>query len=572
MLAATIQPPDEILRRALAPLCEAVSSAPGRLYPVIYVGPLAEPDVLAAAMREAIRGKDATVVEWPEHAAGAVVLCRADELEDARRCLREIADAQLLAWGGAAPDRLPRGLLSPSDLGVDVREAIRAPGGAGWLMTAVDRMVGERPGPCGPLAVLARAEDLRLVADEVGLYLLTTGWPAAELDLGGRASLDPGRAAIALVRSPAQVSAAAGLADASRRGGAPLVLVVEDHAWESVAVHPDWAAAVRPSGVLAAAGAAPGALGRLRWPSATALWASSTDPAPIRSAEAFLLPAGTSLIEALCHVEIRARSARLVAWTDGRFAVLEVEAGGTGAAVLGVRPWGSAPLVGSEDLLAELDGIRRSPALLLAIVAEPPVPVDGVRESVQRIGFHFARLDDERRSADPARERELAPWEVASALVSFGLPASAQALLSRLEREGRAGAEEEMLLAYLLADERPSDAAALLRSAGVRLAGTARLDARVLQADAAALGLLLMVRERMVAPAEAWASVEAWLPRAGTEWLEDARRAALLFELAARAGQTEATRRFAWTFRRAADPGDPLRGVLEPIFSAIGGV
>jgi hypothetical protein len=79
----------------------------------------------------------------------------------------------------------------------------------------------------------------------------------------------------------------------------------------------------------------------------------------------------------------------------------------------------------------------------------------------------------------------------------------------------------------------------------VRLALTARPDARVLQADAAALGLLLMVRERIIAPAEAWASVDAWLSRSGAEWLENARRSALLFELAARAGQTEAARRFA---------------------------
>jgi hypothetical protein len=557
------------------PLCEAVAAVPGRLYPVIYVGPLTDPEVLAASMCEAIRGDSRAVVEWPERAAGSVVLCRADDLEGAREWLGESADAQLLVWGDAAPQDLSGvGLV---DLSVDINEALGSPAGVGWLAAAIDRMVEQHPGPAGPLAVLARAEDLRVVADEVGLHLLTRGWTAAELDLGALAPPQPERAAIAIVRSPAQVSAAADLASACRRWGAPLVLVVEDDVWESVAACPHWPEVVRPSTVLTAAGALPGALSQVRWPAATSLWANAADLGPVRSAEALLLPPGTSLLEALGHVEVRARSARLVAWTERRVAVVEVEVGGPCAAVVGVRPWGSVPPVGSEDVLAGLGMIRRWPALLLGIVGDPPLPVDGVRESVQRIGFRFARLDDEELDAEgqsggPSLERELPSWQVASALVSFGLPASAQALLSRVEREGGAGAEEAMLLAYLLADRHPTDAAALLRAAGDRLAVSERADARALQADAAALGLLLMVRERLVAPAEAWASVDQWLSRSGTEWLENARRAALLLELAARAGQMEAARRFARTFQRVADPSDPLRGVIDPILFVIGGV
>lgn len=561
---------EEALRRALVPLCEAVAAVPGRLYPVIYVGPLTEPGVLAASMREATRGEGRAVVEWPERAAGSVVLCRADELEGAREWLGESADAQLLVWGDAAPEDLSG--VGVVDLSVDIHEALGSPAGVGWLATAIDRMVEQRPGPAGPLAVLARAEDLRVVADEVGLHLLTRGWTAAEMDLGALAPPQPERAAIAIVRSPAQVSAAADLAEACRREGAPLVLVVEDDAWESVAACPHWPEVVRPATVLTAAGALPGALSQVRWPAATSLWANASDLGPVRSAEALLLPPGTSLLEALGHVEVRARSARLVAWTERHVAAIEVEVGGPCAAVVGVRPWGSAPPVGCEDVLTGLGMIRRWPALLLGIVGDPPVPVAGVRESVQRIGFRFARLDDEGQSGGPSLERELPSWQVASALVSLGLPASAQALLSRVEREGGAGAEEAMLLAYLLADRHPTDAAALLRAAGERLALSERTDARVLQADAAALGLLLMVRERIVAPAEAWASVDQWLSRSRTEWLENARRAALLLELAARAGQMEAARRFARTFQRVADPSDPLRGVIEPILSVIGGV
>jgi hypothetical protein len=568
--SVTIPPPEELLREALALLCEAVSAAPGRLYPVIYVGPLAGPDALAASMRAAIRGDRPAVVEWPERSPDAVVLCRVDEIGAARRWLGETAGAQLLAWGESAPERLPQGLLGPSDLGVDLREAVPSPGGAGWLSTAIDRVVEEsRHG--GPLAVLARAEDLRLVADEVGLHLLTAGWTAAELDLDRPALPEPGRGGIALVRSADQVPAVAGLADACRREGVPLVLVVEDHAWEAVAAHPAWDGTVHPAEVLTAAGAAPGSLRRLRWPAATSLWIGPPEPGSVHTAEAFLLPTGTSLLEALCHVEVRARAARLVAWTERRLAVVEVEVGGAGGAVVGVRTLGSAPPTGGEQVLAALDAMRRWPAPLLAIVAEPPVGIEGVRESVQRIGFHFSRLDDEGGSGSPAGDGELAPVEVARALVSLGLPASAEALLSRLERDGGAGAEEEMLLAYLVADARPADAATLLRSASGRLAGCARPDAWVLQADTAALGLLLMVREGLVAPAEAWASVDAWLARAGSEWLEDARRAALLFELAGRAGQTEAARSFARAFRSAADRAEPLRPVLEPLFDAIGG-
>jgi hypothetical protein len=195
----------------------------------------------------------------------------------------------------------------------------------------------------------------------------------------------------------------------------------------------------------------------LRWPSATALWASSADLGRFAPRRRSSCPRERHSSRRSATSRFARGPARLVAWTERRFAASRWRSGERGPTVAGVRPWRSAPLVGSEDVLIGLGMIRRWPALLLGIVGDPPLQVGGVRESVQRIGFRFARLDDEGledegQSGGPSLERELPSWQVASALVSLGLPASAQALLSRLEREGAAGAEEAMLLAYLLAD------------------------------------------------------------------------------------------------------------------------
>jgi hypothetical protein len=443
----------------------------------------------------------------------------------------------------------------------------------------VERLVADAGGPGNPLVVVSARDTLRLRADEAQMHLDAAGVPAVEVVPGTGPVPVPGRGIVTMLRGDGPATAFEAVADlcvTCRNGTSPLVVVTDTFGWDRLRTLPAWTAKVGACSVIRAGDASPDPLlGELPWPAVPDLWVGAPTGAARSETEALLLPEGTSLLEGLAHVEVRGRAGRLVAWTTERVAVVHLAMRPSGAVVVGTSVTGSADASDRESVLAQLDSIRAWPGLSLAMLG--PDPDGAVRavaeEPVQRVGFYFSRLDDERAGAGfaPSAGAVVSLHDVARALVDHGLARAARAVLRRAERESRWGVDEEMLLSFLVAEGDPEEAITRLRHAALRLA-TAEDDspnAWSLQTDATLNALLLMVRARQIGAPDAWASVECWLREASTLWVTTARHAAVLFELAARAGHAGEARRFAELFREMAGPDEPLSRTLAPAFHAL---
>jgi hypothetical protein len=580
---------DEQFRLVLVAACEALAAAPGELYPVVYVGPLRSPDLLLRAACEAAQAFGVGLSLWardetPEDGAFLLV-CPLDAATDARLRVDGRAGVQLIVWGDAPADELPQDIRSavcgPADLAIDPREQILPRGEAAWLGGSVERLVADAGGPANPLVVVCARDTLRLCADEAQMHLDAAGVAPVEVVPGSGPVPATGkrRGIVATLRGDGPAGSFAALADlcvACRSGTSPLVVVTDTFGWDRLRTLPAWTAQVGACTVVRAGDGSPDPLlGELPWPAVPDLWVGAPAGAAPSDAEALLLPDGTSLLEGLAHVEVRGRAGRLVAWTPERVAVVDLAVRPSGTVVVGSSVVGSGDARDRESVLAQLDSIRAWYRLSLAMLG--PDPAAAVREvaeePVQRVGFYFSRLDDERASATscPAAGGVLSLHDVARALLDHGLARAARALLRRAERESRWGVDEEMLLSFLVAEGDPEEAITRLRHAALRLA-TAEDDSPdgwALQTDATLNALLLMVRARQIGAADAWASVESWLRAASTMWVSTARHAGILFELAARAGHAGEARTFAELFREMAGPDEPLSRTLAPAFHAL---
>jgi hypothetical protein len=576
---------DEQLRLAFVAACEALAAAPGALYPVVYVGPLRAPDLLRGAMEEAARTFGVAVREWgAESAAGtapALLLCGWGEAVDAATTVSSEGGVQLVVWGDLPADALPDAIrecvAGRGGLVLDPRDH-PGPGVSAWLGGPVERVAGEAAGAANPLVVVAEGDTLRMHADQARMHLEALGLHAAEVTPANAGALAPqcGDGFVGEWTGAVPAAEVASLALACRAAGSPLVLAADPASWNRLRADPAWAGAVGSCTVVRAGGLPPDSgAAALSWPRVSSVWVGAPG-APEADDDALVLPDGATLLEGLGHLEVRGRPGRLVAWGSDRAAAVEVDQRAAGAVVVGVRIVGRSPAADRETVLAQLDEIRGWEGVQMALVAgrgEEAAP--SVEETVQRVGFFFSRMDDER--ASPAQRAPahtpLGLHAVASTLVGLGLSGAARALLRRAERESRWGVEEEILLGFLVAEGDPEEAVTRLRHAALRLAtaGDVRGDAWVLQTDATLNALLLMVRARQVGAADAWASVDGWLRQAGTVWVSSPRHAAVLFELAARAGHTEEARRFAELFRGMAGPDEPLAGALAPALRAVVG-
>lgn len=566
---------DEQVRLALAAAAEALAAAPGALYPLVYVGPLARADALNRAAAAAAAAFGIGCGTWTPHSrprGPALVVCGSGEIAAALAGLPP--RVQLVAWGAAAA----------ADLPPDVRDVVRAPGNlvievdpaglareSAWLGGSVDRAARERG---GALVVVAPRESLRLHADHALLLLESGGLSAAAVSPADIRSADE-QAVVAVwtTASPVGAERVSRMAADFQAAGRTLVLVTDPASWDSLREEPAWTGAARPAPVVrVGAFGMDAAFAGLPWPQVPAVWIGAP-AAP--DAEAILLPDGTTLLEGLGYLEVRGRPGRLSAWRPDALATITVDARAAGAAVVAAEVCGAGTATDRESVLDLLDQVRRWTGLRLAIVwggaAEGHT---GIEEPVQRVGFHFSRLDDERGgSALPPREpARLGLDAVARRLVGLGLPDAALILLRQAERESRWGVDEEMLLGYLVAAADPQEAITRLRHAALRLAtGTGAEDTWVLQTDATLNALLLMVRTRQVPAADAWATVASWLEEAGTVWVATGRHAAVLFELAARAGRLADAERFASMFRSMMGGDDPLSRALGPVLHTVVG-
>lgn len=572
----------EQLRLALSPMCAALAAAPGALYGVVYVGPLRAPDILRDALQHAAAHSATRVSEWDgrsvEEGTPVLLLCgQADALAASHwRAARQ--GVQLVVWGETPVEDLPREIhdltTGPDALVFDPRAHMAPCAEGGVVGRAVQRLVADPRGSANPLALLSLERALPVVRDLAHLHLEAAGFSPADAPATDvRLDLQGGGVPVVAVSTDADAGMLADLTCRCRAAGVPLVLVATPCAWERLTGVPAWSAAGECAEVRLSGLADPSPAANVAWPPLAAIWIGA--PASSDPQDALVLPRGTTLLEALAHLEVRGRPGRVAAWATDRAAVVHVDVRAAGAAVVGVRVAGQSPAPDRVTALAQLNEIRGWAGLQVAVLPAPgPTPAGEIEETVQRIGFYFARLDDERRggAATPAGPPAPGPHAAALALIELGLDAAARALLQDAERTSRWGVEEELLLAFLTAEAAPDEAVTRLRHAALRLSThPGRADAWALQTDATLNALLLMVRTGSAGAAEAWVTVEGWMRSAGTDWVSSPRQAAVLFELAARAGEARRARTFAKLFRETADPDHALATALEPVLHAMFG-
>lgn len=572
---------DEQLRFAIVAACQALAATPGAVYPLVYLGPLRGPQMLTEAALEAGKAFGIAVTDWQgkgtEVRAPGLLICSVADAAEAVTAVR--AGVQLIAWGDVAVHDLPEAVrvpfLMPSSLAIDPEVQIRAAGQRSYLGDDLDAILAGLTEALDPIVILCDVEAGRLYADQAILHLECGGRSPVEVTPAAPDFPRGGAAVVLLPRprgGPASLDAARWLAGA-RMARCLVVVVTQADVWSVLQRDEGFAAEAARCTVMNRTSSAPDALAsRLSWPRVPTIWlgAPRTASGPV---EAISLPRSTSLLEALRHIEVRGRASRLVAWTGGRAAVVDVDARAAGVVVIRAEVLGSGAAHDRDALLIMLDAIRQWDEPHIAILSATwSGPVGEMSEPVQRIGFYFSRRDDERGEAPPEFVAGPEPGfrRVAYALVEMGLESAALALLQRAERESRWGVEEEMLLSYLVAEIEPDEAVTRLRHAAVRLAsaGSDNEDGWKLQTHATLNAVLLMVRRQQVGALDAWESISEWVEQ-GSGWLGSARHAAVLFELAARAGQIQECRRFAEMFRSIAADSDPLRRALAPAFLAV---
>lgn len=573
----------EQLRFALSPMCATLAAAPGTLYGIVYVGPLPGPDVLRDALQHAVAGTATRLSDWDgtraREGTPVLLLCgQADALEASRWCAAR-EGVQLVVWGETPVEDLPREVRDlangPDALVFDPRAHTGPSAEGGVIGSAVQRLVTDPRGPGNPLVLLSQERALPVVRDLAHLHLDTVGFsPADAKATGVGLDLQKGGAAVVLASTEAEAGTLADLACRCRSAGVPLVLVASQATWEHIRGDFTWSADAGEGVVVRLTGLVePPPAADVAWPPLAAVWIGA--PAASDPQDALVLPRGTTLLEALAYLEVRGRPGRVAAWAADRAAVVHVDVRTAGAAVVGVLVAGRSPAPDRAATLAQLDEIRGWPELQVAVLAAPgPTLAGEIEETVQRIGFYFARLDDERRggAATPARPSAPGPHAAALVLIELGLGAAARRLLQEAEGASQWAVEEELLLAFLTAEVAPGEAISRLRHAALHLSTHGgRADAWVLQTDTTLNALLLMVRTGSAGAAEAWVTVEGWVRDAGTDWVSSPRQAAVLFELAARAGEARQARTFARLFREMANPDDPLAMALEPVLHTMFG-
>ncbi|HWK89220.1 MAG TPA: hypothetical protein VNP72_04470, partial [Longimicrobium sp.] len=261
------------------------------------------------------------------------------------------------------------------------------------------------------------------------------------------------------------------------------------------------------------------------------------------------------------------RSGFLLVYTSGRFGWIGID-GGEGV-VRGAWRLGD-PASASHDVDAVLARIRAMTLWdgmhALFVAATKPVPPCGNPRGVlvDTVDLDVRRTLEEARDGRvppgslAAEVAPVPPSRVARELLWWGQGRFAHELLRAAERASPWGVEEELLLGYLSAERDPREAAARLQHAAHRLAadlGGGRWSQHV---DATLAALVLDVRAHPLQAAHAWGVVERWIESQGEDWIGTPRRAAVLYELAARAGELRKAAAFRDLVLRLSRPGDAL--------------
>lgn len=573
---ALLSPAEEEIRVVLRALFGRLLGLDAERYSPLYVGPLRRAEPVRRALEDAaashgirVVGADALWDAVPPGAVGLVPL---------RAAAQVLADASRRRWvvvGDVDPDRLPPEFLARLDevgLIYDTRQVPAPPGSPSPLAVAITERAAA--GGWWVLRVAAEPEAVPVVAAEAAVRLRLLGYAAGAVWEAGPgpgpddAPFPPGPrpALVAHLGAALSPHAAAVLARSARERGAALVLVGTPAvvgAADSVDGSPPLVRGT-PEPV-------PDAVRSASWPPAREVLTG----APESGAERELISRVDARDRALGLIVRSAasweRAGFLLVFTPERFGWIAVDGGE--ALVRGAWRLGDPP--GAADVGAALARIRAMSLWegihALFVAATDPLPQEsrGVAVLVDTVDLDVRRTLEEAaagRVAAGSLAAELPPVppsRVARELLWWGQAKAAYEFLEAAERASPWGVDEELLLGYLSAERDPREAAARLQHAAHRLSDDFAGGRWSQHVDATLAALLLDVRAHPARARHAWGVVERWIESQGEGWVGTPRRAAVVYELAARAGAIGEAARFRDAVLRLSLPGDALPAWVE---------
>jgi hypothetical protein len=571
--ATLISLADAEARAPLAALFRALAEDPGSLYPLVYVGPLPGGDLLRRELESACREHGLRLGTPAEEPAADVALASAAEVGPGPFRAR-----QTVVWGGvpfhALPPATARALAGALPFDPEDYADLAA---TGWSLASVLARAAAAPGRVvNPVIVEGHPDTLGVLAAEARMRLGVRGvYPVETVSVTDLVHSDP---AATMAEGGAMVVRAGTLADPAQRAalvealagwvgrGVQAVVVGERATREGLLAERGWKrVAARAAFVMAADELGFEEESAAAWPALADLLPGHPVLPPEVEAPAFPLRA-FNLRDVLEIADARRESGTLLVYAADRLGWIAVADGrATDAARLGDPPGAvAADLISARvhEMGTWEDGV---------VVVVPGTPTTGAGVGLSALAYDLTRLADERaagRSAplDPrvTGRAPLPPHRVASALIERGLSRPALVLLRAAEEGAGWGAEDDVLLALLLATDDPQGASLRLRRAIFRLAAApGDPGTGALQRDATLTALLLEVRGRQMRPSAAWETVERWLDGAGAGWVDSERRAAIVAELALRAGRAESATYFIQGVAHFAGSEHPLVRVLR---------
>ena len=553
----------------IAAALTALAAAPGRLYPVAYLGPLPDPApvrraLLATPRLRRLRVTEAVATSEPPDAD--VVICALAHAREARAAVHDRLGVQLLVCGEAAPDHLRADdldQLGADAVLIDVRPDLAAAPSAriAEVVAQAVRVAGREP-----LVLLSAEDGVPEILDECELHLVCAGLRVRVLSTARDVSPTPraGEAWLVALRDGLTPASAAAAAAGCRAAGVPLLVVAATGTWEHAREDDTWRAAV-PRCSVARAGASQ-TPDSLPWPPVGDLWIGGVRPsADVETA--MRIPTGTPLVAALAHLEISGRPGSLLVWGCDRIAVIRADQRAPGAVVVEVRLGAEDSPRTRDEALRALYSVRSWVGVEMAMVSHPHRGPGCMEETVTRVGFFLSRTDDERSAglaAPRVEERPCAPGDVARTLVQYGLADAALDVLRDCAGDGRRSIDDALLLGFLLSERSPAEAVAELRDAAFRGASDGTRVGETIQIEATLNALLLLVRGRRITPEDAWLTLRPWLDAGGVTWATTAHHAAIAFELASRSNHAADARLLAATFDQLTPSAHPLRQALRP--------
>jgi hypothetical protein len=564
--ATLISLADAEARAPLAALFRALAGAPGALYPLVYVGPLPRGELVRCELESACRERGLRL-GGPREEADVALASLTDFVAGG------FAARQTVVWGAlpfhAIPPPAARALMGALPFDPADYADLTA---TGWSLASVLARAASAPGRAvNPVIVEGHPDTLGVLAAEARMRLgvrgvypvevvsasdLVRGDPAAGVGEGGAVVVRAG-----LLADPAQRSALVEALAAWSARGVQAVVVGERATRESLLADRGWKqVAARAALVMAADELGVDDEDDAAWPALGDLLPGHPALPPEVEAPTFPLRAFT-LRDVLEIADARRESGTILVYAADRLGWIEVA---DGAAVDAARlgdPEGAAP---GGLLSARVQEMGTWDDGTVVVVSGSMLPRAGV--GLSTLAYDLTRLADERATGrapalDPrvTGRAPLPPHRVANALIARGLVRPALTLLRAVEEGPGWGAEDDVLLAMLLATDDPQGATLRLRRAIFRLAAAPNDPSTgALQRDATLAALLLEVRGRQMRPAAAWETVERWLDAAGAAWVDSERRAAVVAELALRAGCAESAAYFLQGVAHYAGPDHPL--------------